>query len=208
MTNLSPSQIPVLKLQGFHIYKGLLARDVQVDLVNALRAVATKAPVFTPQTAGGRRMSVQMTSAGRFGWYSDENGYRYIDRHPMGQSWPDIPDVLLNLWDVVADAPRQPDSCLINFYGQNARMGMHQDRDEADLTCPVVSVSLGDDGLLRVGGSDKGGKTDTIWLQSGDVVVMGGDARLAWHGIDKIRYGSSGLLPKGGRINVTLRVAR
>ena len=85
-------------------------------------------------------------------------------------------------------------------------MGMHQDSDEADMQWPVVSVSLGDDGLFRMGGTKRGGKTESIWLRSGDVVVMGGDARLSYHGVDRIRAGSSTLLPKGGRLNLTLRV--
>ena len=83
---------------------------------------------------------------------------------------------------------------------------MHRDTDEADMHWPVVSISLGDDGLFRIGNDTRGGATDTIWLASGDVVVMGGDARRAYHGVDKIRFKSSGLLPKGGRVNVTLRV--
>lgn len=85
-------------------------------------------------------------------------------------------------------------------------MGLHQDKDEGDFAWPVVSVSLGDDGLFRMGGVERGGSTESVWLQSGDVVVMGGDARLAYHGVDKIRFGSSRLLPDSGRINITLRV--
>ena len=85
-------------------------------------------------------------------------------------------------------------------------MGMHQDRDEADFSWPVVSVSLGDSGLFRIGNDTRGGKTESIWLESGDVVVMGGAARLHYHGVDRIKFGSSALLPKGGRINLTFRV--
>lgn len=85
-------------------------------------------------------------------------------------------------------------------------MALHQDRDEADFSWPVVSVSLGDDGLFRIGNVTKGGKTESVWLNSGDVVVMGGAARLTYHGVDRIRFGSSQLLSKGGRINLTLRV--
>ena len=85
-------------------------------------------------------------------------------------------------------------------------MGMHQDRDEADFGWPVLSVSLGDEGMFRIGNATRGGKTQSVWLRSGDVVVMGGEARLLYHGLDKIRFGTSTLLPKGGRINLTLRV--
>jgi alkylated DNA repair protein (DNA oxidative demethylase) len=110
------------------------------------------------------------------------------------------------VWDAVSGVERAPDCCLINYYGEGARMGLHQDKDEADFRWPVVSISLGDEGLFRIGNQERGGKTESIWLRSGDVVVMGGDARLTYHGVDRIRFGSSTLLPDGGRINVTLRV--
>ena len=149
---------------------------------------------------------MRMTSAGKFGWYSDRSGYRYENRHPGGTEWPQIPASVLDVWDRATGLERGPDSCLINYYGADAKMALHQDRDEADFSWPVVSISLGDDGLFRIGNTTKGGKTESVWLNSGDVVVMGGDARLTYHGIDRIRFGSSRLLSKGGRINLTLRV--
>jgi alkylated DNA repair protein (DNA oxidative demethylase) len=85
-------------------------------------------------------------------------------------------------------------------------MGMHQDNDEADFDWPVLSISLGDDALFRIGNVEKGGKTDSFWLNSGDIIVMGDEARLKYHGIDRIRSGTSNLLKNGGRINLTLRV--
>lgn len=151
-------------------------------------------------------MSVRMTAAGRLGWVTDRAGYRYAARHPGGGDWPPIPARVLDLWHRVTGLARAPDCCLINFYGEGARMGMHQDRDEGDFSFPVLSVSLGDDALFRMGGVDRPAPTQSVWLHSGDVVVMGGEARLAWHGIDRVRHGSSTLLPKGGRINLTLRV--
>lgn len=195
-----------LEIRGFDIRKGHLDRPKQEALVDDLRAVIRAAPLFSPQTPYGKPMSVQMTSAGRYGWFSDRRGYRYVDRHPSGSDWPPIPATVLSIWDAVTGLDRRPDCCLINFYGDGARMGLHQDRDEADFSWPVVSVSLGDDGLFRIGNAERGGKTESIWLQSGDVVVMGGGARLTYHGVDRIRFGSSSLLPKGGRINLTLRV--
>ena len=149
-----------------------------------------------------------MTSAGSVGWFSDQNGYRYIKKHPNGTDWPPIPARVLDIWNRVVSGGSAPDCCLINFYASNARMGLHQDRDEADFDWPVVSISLGDDALFRIGTATKGGRTQSIWLNSGDIVVMGGAARLAYHGVDKIRFGSSGLLPNAGRINLTLRVVR
>jgi len=151
-------------------------------------------------------MSVRMSSAGQFGWFSDRIGYRYVGCHPNGTEWPDIPGEVLDVWDRVTGLARRPESCLINYYGADARLALHQDKDEADFSWPVVSISLGDDGLFRIGNTSRGGKTESIWLSSGDVVVMGGDARLTYHGVDRIRFGSSKLLSKGGRINLTLRV--
>ena len=84
-------------------------------------------------------------------------------------------------------------------------MGLHQDRDEQDFDAPVLSLSLGDTAIFRVGGTSRGGKTVSLKLASGDALLFGGEARLAYHGIDRILAGSSGLLPQGGRINLTLR---
>lgn len=195
-----------LDIRGFDIRKGFLGVRSQRSVLAALEPVLAAAPPFSPETPHGRRMSVRMTSAGRYGWVSDRSGYRYAPRHPSGVDWPAIPVEVLAIWDAVTGLGRRPDCCLINHYGQMARMGLHQDRDEADFSWPVVSVSLGDDGLFRIGNATRGGRTESIWLGSGDVVVMGGPARLTYHGIDRIRFGSSSLLPQGGRINLTLRV--
>jgi len=201
-----PSPAPPRDLNGFLLFEGMLSTDRQVALIEDLRAVMAAAPPFTPETPNGRPMSVRMTSAGRYGWFSDRAGYRYIDRHPSGTVWPAIPQSVLGIWRAVTGLERQPDCCLVNFYGRGARMGLHQDRDEADFAWPVVSVSLGDDGLFRYGGTVRNAPTRSVWLRSGDVVVMGGRARLAYHGIDRIAFGSSPLLEGGGRINLTLRV--
>ena len=195
-----------LMLRDFAIYKDYLNLTAQQALVDVLRDVVAAAPFFSPQTPFGKPMRVKMSAAGAFGWYSDRRGYRYIPAHPSGSPWPAIPEEVLRIWQDVADVTRAPECCLINFYGEEARMGLHQDSDEADFTMPVVSVSLGDAALFRIGNKERGGKTESIWLESGDVVVMGGAARLTYHGVDRIKFGSSTLLPKGGRINLTLRV--
>ena len=197
---------PTISMRGFQIYKGLLKGPEQVGMLEDLRKVAAQAPLFSPDTPYGKPMSVKMTSAGKYGWFSDHSGYRYVDVHSGGDAWPEIPSSVLAIWHSIVGPTRDPDCCLINYYGESAKMGMHRDQDEADFFWPVVSVSLGDDGLFRIGNSVRGGKTESIWLNSGDVVVMGGEARLTYHGVDRIRFGSSGLLPKGGRINLTMRV--
>ncbi len=196
-----------LDVRGFRIFKDDLSPKDQAAIVDALRHVLRAAPLFRPVTPSGKPMSVRMTSAGKYGWVSDKkNGYRYDPQHPSGAPWPEIPNSILDIWHRHVERERLPDCCLINYYGEGTRMGLHQDKDEADFSWPVLSVSLGDDALFRMGGPARGGGTESVWLSSGDVVVMGGDARLAYHGIDRLRFGSSRLFPKGGRVNLTMRV--
>jgi alkylated DNA repair protein (DNA oxidative demethylase) len=193
-------------LKGVRVYSGALDADAQRALVDALREVAAAAPFFRPVTRWGKEMSVRMTSAGKSGWVSDRRGYRYEPRHPSGLAWPAIPEDVLEIWHSVTGLDRAPDCCLINYYADGARMGLHQDRDEADFAWPVVSISLGDDALFRVGGIERSDPTASVWLRSGDIAVLQGPARLAFHGIDRVKPGTSTLLENGGRINVTLRV--
>ncbi|MCB1338283.1 MAG: alpha-ketoglutarate-dependent dioxygenase AlkB [Maritimibacter sp.] len=197
---------PDLVLGGAPIWRGWLGPAAQDEMVAALRRVVAAAPLFSPETRWGKAMSVRMTSAGRYGWYSDRKGYRYIERHPSGVAWPAIPEPVLKVWRALAPGARAPDCCLVNFYAPGAKMGLHQDRDEADFLQPVLSISLGDDGLFRIGGQERGGTTQSAWLGSGDVMLLTGPSRLAYHGIDRVRGGSSSLLKEGGRINLTLRV--
>ena len=195
-----------LELRGAELWKGYLSRSAQEDLRDAVRDVVAAAPLFSPMTRWGQPMKVRMTSAGRFGWFSDRSGYRYEARHPSGRPWPPIPEAALAIWRDVAGVPRMPECCLVNFYSDGARMGLHQDKDEGDFEMPVVSVSLGDDALFRIGGRDRRDPTESVWLSSGDVLVLKRDSRLAYHGIDRVKPGSSTLLSNGGRINLTLRV--
>ncbi len=196
----------MMNIRGFAVWQGYLDTAAQVALVEDVRGILQAAPLVTPVTPGGRQMTVRMSNAGRLGWVTDRQGYRYAPAHPSGQPWPAIPDSVLAIWRAVAGAVREPDCCLVNWYGAGAKMGLHQDKDEGDFRHPVLSISLGDEALFRVGGVDRAEGTQSLWLRSGDVVVMGGAARLAWHGVDRVRHGSSRLLPQGGRINLTCRV--
>ncbi len=200
-----PDPIPEM-IRGAALYRRFLDPAAQMALLADVRAIAAAAPLVRHVTPGGRAMSVRMTAAGRCGWVSDRTGYRYAPRHPAGGAWPPIPARVLAVWAAVSFWPAPPDSCLVNWYDPTARMGLHQDRDEGDLTAPVVSISLGDTGVFRLGGVTRGGRTARIDLQSGDVIVLGGEARLAHHGIDRILPGTSTLLAQPGRINLTLRV--
>jgi len=172
-----------------------------------MREVLQAAPLFTPRMPkSGRPFTVRMSNCGPLGWVSDENGYRYQPSHPeTGGPWPPIPPALMALWSALAGFRDPPEACLINFYGMHAKMGLHQDRDETEFAAPVISVSLGDSCLFRVGGHKRNDATRSVRLSSGDVLVLGGASRLAFHGVDRIYPGTSRLLPEGGRINLTLR---
>ncbi len=195
---------------GITYYPGYLDQLAQAELVQSLRRAVNVAPLFQPvMPRTGRPFSVKMTNMGSLGWVSDRSGYRYQASHPeTGGPWPAIPQHVLALWRDVADYPHDPEACLVNVYQGGAKMGLHQDKDEEDFAAPVVSISLGDTALFRIGGTERGGKTLSLKLHSGDVVVMGGEARLCFHGIDRVLPGTSTLLKDGGRINLTLRRVR
>jgi len=192
---------------GLRVVPGYLDRRRQEELLAAVRGVMDRAPVYTPRMPkSGRPLSVRMTNCGPLGWMTDAEGYRYQRHHPeTGDPWPPIPDILLAAWRDLSFYPHAPEACLVNVYGPAARMGLHQDRDEEDMSAPVLSLSLGDACVFRVGGLKRNDPTRTFRLTSGDAVVLGGGARLAFHGVDRIIANTSTLLPEGGRINLTLR---
>jgi alkylated DNA repair protein (DNA oxidative demethylase) len=192
---------------GVRFLPGRLDRPAQEALVAALREVVREAPLFVPvMPRTGKPFSVRMTDCGPLGWVSDRAGYRYQPTHPVtGKPWPAIPAPLLDLWDEVTGYPHPPEACLVNVYGPEAKMGLHQDRDEEDFEAPLLSVSLGDSCRFRLGGVERSDPTRSFVLASGDVLVLAGPARLAFHGVDRILPGTSTLLAGGGRINLTLR---
>jgi alkylated DNA repair protein (DNA oxidative demethylase) len=196
-----------MTLTGFRIIPGYLDRERQRLLLAALRAVIVEAPLYHPtMPRSDKPLSVQMTNCGPLGWVSDINGYRYQPTHPMtGKPWPAMPELVLEAWDVLAGIPHPPEACLVNYYAGDARLGLHQDKDEADFSAPVVSLSLGDDALFRVGGTRRSDPTRSLRLRSGDAIVLGGEARLAFHGIGRIISKTSALVAEGGRFNLTLR---
>jgi alkylated DNA repair protein (DNA oxidative demethylase) len=195
-------------IQGFRLLSARLGPDVQRQLADEVLALAAEAPPYRPVTPAGKPMSVAMTNLGPLGWVTDRDGYRYQPRHPVtGRPWPPIPLALMALWAELCDAAVAPDCCLVNLYDAGARMGLHRDADEADFRFPVLSVSLGDTALFRLGGARRADATAQLRLASGDVCVLGGEARRAYHGVDRVLAGSSRLLPGGGRLNLTLRRA-
>ncbi|MBV8848031.1 MAG: alpha-ketoglutarate-dependent dioxygenase AlkB [Methylobacteriaceae bacterium] len=193
---------------GLIYYPEYFDRVAQENLLAHLRDIIRAAPLFTPRMPRtGKAFSVRMTNCGPLGWVSDqERGYRYQATHPeTGEPWPRFPPEILAAWGDVGKYAHPPEACLINYYASAARMSLHQDRDEADFAAPVVSLSLGDTCLFRFGGTTRGGPTRSIKLLSGDALVLGGPARLAFHGVDRVIPGTSTLLPERGRFNLTLR---
>jgi alkylated DNA repair protein (DNA oxidative demethylase) len=193
---------------GLNYCPDYLDRPAQELLLAHLRDIIRAAPLFTPRMPRtGKALSVRMTNCGPLGWVSDQQrGYRYQAMHPeTGAPWPDFPPEVLAAWADIGAYSQPPEACLVNYYASAARMSLHQDRDEADFSAPVVSLSLGDTCLFRFGGTKRGGTTRSTKLASGDALVLGGPARLAFHGVDRIMPGTSTLLPEGGRFNLTLR---
>ena len=189
------------------LYPSYLDRAEQKALVAALEQIFAAAPLFTPRMPkSGRPMSVRMSNCGPLGWITDEAGYRYEPNHPVTkQPWPPMQQMLVAMWNELGGYPFPPQACLINFYCAAAKMGLHQDRDEEDFDAPVVSLSLGDSCLFRIGGGKRSDPTRSLRLSSGDALVLAGADRLAFHGVDRIYPGTSSLLAQGGRINLTLR---
>ena len=192
---------------GLRYLPGYLDRAAQADLLAALREVLAVAPLFRPtMPKSGTPFSVRMSNCGPLGWVADRDGYRYQPFHPdTGRPWPPMPAVVADAWTTLAAYPRPPEACLINYYIPGAKMGLHQDRDEEGYQAPVLSLSLGDTCVFRHGGTERRAPTRSLKLASGDALILGGEARLAYHGVDRIIGGSSTLLAEGGRFNLTVR---
>ncbi|CAN2532237.1 Alpha-ketoglutarate-dependent+dioxygenase+AlkB [Methylocapsa aurea] len=198
---------------GVRLYRGYFDEAAQRALLRELESVIAAAPLLTPtMPRSGLPFSVRTTNCGPLGWLSDQaRGYHYEARHPeTGEPWPPMPRMLLDAWEKLADYPHPPEACLVNFYAPEARMGPHQDRDEADFSAPILSVSLGADCRFRLGGVKRSDSSRVFALSSGDVLTLGGPARLRFHGVDRLLPElapklSSPLFAAGGRINLTLR---
>lgn len=212
-----PAPGGIVLVPGLVHYPGYLDRAAQGRLAQDVAALIAASPLYTPRMPRtGKPFSVRMSNGGRLGWVSDAGGYRYQPHHPeTGAPWPPIPPAALAAWAALAAYPAPPEACLVNLYAATARMGLHQDRDEADLAAPVLSLSLGAAALFRYGGPRRGDPTRSIRLRSGDALVMGGPARLIHHGIDRLLPDAPDLLgdgaaplifpPPGTRCNLTVR---
>ncbi|GJE01539.1 alpha-ketoglutarate-dependent dioxygenase AlkB [Methylobacterium isbiliense] len=213
---------PLISLApGLDHHPGYLDAAAQATLAADLASVLRAAPPFTPtMPRTGKPFSVRMSNCGPLGWVSDRDGYRYQPHHPeTGRPWPAMPAAIRDAWAALAGCPQPPEACLINLYAPGARMGLHQDRDEADLSAPVLSLSLGATAVFRFGGLRRGDPTRSVHLRSGDALVIGGASRLIFHGVDRLLPPAAPDLlggapaapvlreavPPGGRLNVTLR---
>ena len=193
---------------GFAHYPLYFDTAQQAALIGFVKDNAQAAPFWRPSMPRtGTPMSVLLSNFGPLGWVTDKDkGYRYEPAHPKtGAAWGPIPNMLYDLWESTTDYPAPPEACLINWYREGSKMGAHIDSDEQATDAPVISISLGDPAMFRIGGPARGGPTQGIKLFSGDVVVMAGESRRCYHSVSKVYYGESALVPKGGRINLTLR---
>jgi alkylated DNA repair protein (DNA oxidative demethylase) len=208
-----PDTLPV----GVSLFRKHLAPDDQRRALAAVAEVIAEAPLFRPQMPTGPYMINSLTNCGPRGWVSDKRGYRYDPTHPVtGKPWPNIPPMILKAARERARAAGfgtfEPDACLVNVYAADGKLSLHRDYDEADFKWPIVSFSFGNDADFALGGLKRSDKTQSLTLHSGDVMVFGGESRLRYHGVKRIRPGTSPIahpaLPQGGRINLTLRRAR
>lgn len=202
---------------GVALFRGHVKPADQRAILDDVALAIAEAPLFRPQMPTGPYMINSLTNLGALGWISDKRGYRYEPNHPVtNRPWPPIPPLVLNF---ARGAVRkagfgefEPDACLVNVYAADGKLSLHRDYDEADFKWPIVSFSFGNDADFALGGLKRSDKTQTLALHSGDVMVFGGPSRLRYHGVKRIRPGTSPIahpvLPPDGRINLTLRRAR
>ena len=193
---------------GCFLFPQFFGAAAQQLILEEIRAVIEEAPFFTPRMPRtGKPFSVAMTNCGPLGWVSDKDGgYRYESVHPeTGRAWPPIPSPLHDAWARLTGFAQPPQACLVNYYSRGAKLGLHRDEDEKDFSAPIMSVSLGDSAIFKLGGLKRRDPVESIELHTGDVLIMGDESRLRYHGISRVLAGTSSLLDEGGRINLTLR---
>lgn len=200
---------------GTRYHAQALDAAAQRRLIGDLAQVLSAAPFYRPaMPRSGKPFSILMSNCGALGWVADKTGYRYQATHPAtGTPWPPIPSSLLDIWSTYAEYEQPPEACLINLYTPGTQLGSHVDADEENRAAPVVSVSLGADAVFHVGGLTRTAPKTRLTLRSGDVLVLAGASRDAYHGIDRVLSTTRlalppDLAPDGGRINLTMRRVR
>ena len=201
---------------GAKLFRGRLRLAEQLAILDDVARIIEEAPPFRPQMPTGPYMINSLTNCGALGWLSDKRGYRYEPMHPVtGKPWPPIPPAVLKVAREAAHETGyafEPDACLVNIYASDGKLSLHRDYDEANFAWPIVSLSFGNDADFHLAGLKRTGPSQTFTLHSGDVFVLAGESRLRYHGVKRIRPGTSPfthkVIPEGGRINLTLRRAR
>ena len=210
---MTQKSIQPLEVNGLKLYPDYLSQAQQEQLLQTVIDAIQPTPFYQAKSPySGKSIGPKMTNMGELGWYSDEKGYRYQEHHPeTNLPWSAMPQVLLDIWADVSDYDKPPQCCLVNYYDQpDSKLGLHKDHDEETFEPPIVSVSLGDSCLFRMGLTDKKTPTRSFTVDSGAIMVMGKQARTAYHGVDRILYGETTLLNNKkpfhqGRLNLTLR---
>lgn len=191
-------------------HSAFITEGDQVRLVELCKQLVAKFPLMQPVTKAGFPLSLKVTSWGKAGWFGSEGSYRYITRHVNGKPFPEIPQFINDLMMTAARnagfSPFELETVLLNYYPRpTGKLGRHQDVTEEDRVSPIITISLGDACVFNVGSEDYAEKGTDVELRSGDVVVMGGLSRLAYHGVVRLIPDTSGLLKSGGRISLTGR---
>jgi alkylated DNA repair protein (DNA oxidative demethylase) len=211
------AELPDVLPDGVAVFRNRVRPAEQRAILDDVAQAIAEAPLFRPQMPTGPYMINSLTNLGALGWISDKRGYRYEPTHPgTGNPWPPIPPLVRDLAKTLVHEANlgefEPDACLVNVYEASGKLSLHRDYDETDFKWPIVSFSFGNDADFALGGLKRSDKTQGITLHSGDVMVFGGPSRLRYHGVKRIRPGTSPIahpvLPEGGRINLTLRRAR
>jgi alkylated DNA repair protein (DNA oxidative demethylase) len=211
------ADLPDVLPDGVAVFRNRVKPLEQRAILDGVAQAIAEAPLFRPQMPTGPYMINSLTNLGPLGWISDKRGYRYEPTHPTtGKPWPPIPPIIRDLAKTLVREAKlgefEPDACLVNVYAADGKLSLHRDYDEADFAWPIASFSFGNDADFALGGLKRSDKTQAITLHSGDVMVFGGPSRLRYHGVKRIRSGTSpithSVLPEGGRINLTLRRAR
>jgi alkylated DNA repair protein (DNA oxidative demethylase) len=201
---------------GVAHWPAVLSAERQAQILDAVAGVMRAAKPVRPRMKNGVPMINALTNCGAWGWWSDERGYRYVGRHPeTNEPWPPVPDIVERTAQEFAAgigyADYDPDSCLVNIYAATGKLNLHTDSDEADQTQPILSFSFGATAAFVLGGLKRTDPTQTIMLRSGDAMALYGSARMRFHGVKKL-YPADHILhpaiPRGGRINLTLRRAK
>ncbi len=199
--------------KGLIHFTNFIDLKFQNQILEEIDKIINISPLKRIKTKKGGNFSTQITNCGKLGWWSDHKGYRYTNHDPItGLEWPKIPNLFIQvinktLHHLKLEKAFMPDACLINYYSSSSKMGLHQDKDEKDMSQPIITISLGDKADFMIGGIKRSQKPDLLSLRSGDILVMSKDSRPCFHGIKKIHPGTSPIKKLAGRFSLTFRKA-